>query len=325
MLNGLDPFVLALREVEMDGFRERLNGRYDRSGMRGSGYDRVSQDDRYESDRFDRASRRGAGDGLSQDALSDAVNEVITRSNREQLGIIADYFDEAKADRMESERAIIDAFSHSGAGSSLTGNASGSAVPILVDEQNRETLERIEKVAGRNAELLGESGNKLENNSQTLSEIAGSIGKLISSSEDTKRQIAESVSSPIQDLAGKEDEIIGAVGDNRAILNMIRQDVLNGFAKGEAAEEEAAEKPALLTAEAADNYYKELEDHVHKECVKCYRNVQSALTEQNEETAKGLGKSVSGMRIMVLITLILSAINLLITVLGHFLPGIFPY
>ena len=93
----------------MDGFRERLSGRYDRSGMRSSGYDRMQGEDRYESDRFERASRRS--EGLSQEAVSEAVNDAITRANREQLGVIADFFDEAKADRMESERAIIDALS----------------------------------------------------------------------------------------------------------------------------------------------------------------------------------------------------------------------
>ena len=69
----------------MDGFRERLSGRYDRSGMRGTGYDRMPSDDRYESDRFERTSRRGMGEGISQEALSEAVSEAVTKSNREQL------------------------------------------------------------------------------------------------------------------------------------------------------------------------------------------------------------------------------------------------
>ncbi len=96
----------------MDGFRERLGARYDRSMARGAGYDR-SGDDRYDGDRFERSPRRGAPEGISQEAISEVINEAISKSNREQLDIIADFFDEAKADRMESERAIIDALSHS--------------------------------------------------------------------------------------------------------------------------------------------------------------------------------------------------------------------
>ena len=319
----------------MDGFRDRLNSRYDRSGIRGAGYDRMS-DDRYESDRgdrYERSPRRGASDGINHEAIGDAVSEAVNKSNREQLDVIADFFDEAKADRMESERAIIDAISH-GLGEASPAPVSAHEAPIVVDEQNTETLARIERIVGQNAESLNESSEMLErnvdslrSNSEILNEIRNSIGELISSSEDMKREVASRAASPMQDLtvdfSSEKDEIIGAVGDNRAILNMIRQDVLNGFAKNEPEEDEAADKVVPLSQEAADNYYKELEEHVHKECVKCYRNVQSALTEQNGEANKGLEKSVSGMRIMVLITMLVSIINLLFTLLDHFVPGLF--
>ena len=107
----------------MDGFRERLGGRYDRSGMRGSGYERMPSDDRFESDRYERSPRRGAPE-ISAEAISEAVNEAVTKANQEQLDVIADFFDEAKADRMESERAIIDALSHSIAAASILAKVS---------------------------------------------------------------------------------------------------------------------------------------------------------------------------------------------------------
>ena len=272
------------------------------------------------------------GEGISQEALSEAVSEAVTKSNREQLDVIADFFDEAKADRMESERAIIDALSHSLSEAVSTPAPAApvapapeqTAAPIVVDEQNTETLSRIERIVGQNAESLNETGemlernvNSLRSNSEALNDIKNSIGELLASSEDVKREIATRSAAPMQDLtvdfSAEKDEIIGAVGDNRAILNMIRQDVLNGFARSNA-EEDENEKPALLSADAAANYYKELEEHVHKECVKCYRNVQSALTEQSGEANKGLEKSVGGLRIMVLVTLMLSIVNLAVMV-----------
>ena len=143
----------------MDGFRERLSGRYDRSGMRGTGYDRMPSDDRYENDRFERAPRRGMGDGLSQETISETVSEAVAKSNREQLDVIADFFDEAKADRMESERAIIDALSHS-LNDAVSSSAPAApvapapaqtAAPFVVDEQNTETRARIERIVGQNA------------------------------------------------------------------------------------------------------------------------------------------------------------------------------
>ena len=348
----------------MDGFRERLSGRYDRSGMRSGGYDRGSSEERFENDRYDRGSRRGSSDGISQEALNEAINEAITKANQEQLDVIADFFDEAKADRMESERAIIDAFSH-GLNEAVAAGAAKAApepapapapepapvTPIaVVDEQNAETLSRIERIAGQNAETLNESSEILErnveslrSNAEVLNEIRDSISELKASSEEVRNSSTEIQSSirqsmqelsnrvatpmPMQDLTvdftSEKDEIIGAVGDNRAILNMIRQDVLNGFAKSAAAaEEEAEEKVVPLSAEDAGNYYRELEEHVHKEAVKCYRNVQSALTEQGAEANKGIEKSVSGMRIMVLLAFLFSLASFLIQILNMF--GILP-
>ncbi len=327
----------------MDGFRERLNGRYDRSGMRGSGYERMGGEDRYESDRYERAPRRS--EGISLDALNDTVNDAITKANQEQLNVIADFFDEAKADRMESERAIIDALSHSinDAASARRPDdapamAAGGAAGAQIDGAGAETLARIERIAGQNAESLNESSEMLErsvegirSNTEILNDIRIRLSALESTSDELKSasgdlsdRIRESISEmgsrgpapvamPMQDLtvdfSAEKEEIIGAVGDNRAILNMIRQDVLNGFAKKEAEEESEEGKPVPLSSEDAANYYKELEDHVHKEAVKCYRNVQSALSEQGAEANKGLEKSVAGMRIMVLLALIFGGLG----------------
>lgn len=327
--------ILQPREVKMDGFRERLSGRYDRSQARG-GYERTASDDRYENERYERPSRRNTAEGgISQEAL----NETIAKSNREQLDVIADFFDEAKADRMESERAIIDAFTHgmnelSVKAGSRTEQSEAPAAPIaVVDEQNAETLARIERISGQNAETLNENGeilgrsiDTLRANSEVLNEIRTTMGQILSSSEEVKNasgQLQESIrqsigeisgqASPMQDLTidftEEKNEIIGAVGDNRAILNMIRQDVLNGFARNSESEDEQEEKAAPFSAEDADRYYKELEDHVHKECVKCYRNVQQALTEQSSEANAAVLKSVSGMRIMVLIGMIFGIIG----------------
>ncbi len=321
----------------MDGFRERLSGRYDRLGSRGSGYERMPSDDRFEGDRFERSPRRGAAEGVSQEAITEAVTEAVGKSNREQLDVIADFFDEAKADRMESERAIIDALSHSM--NEITNNLnSKAAVPAaptapaapaaiaepiaVVDEQNAETLARIERIAGQNAETLNENGeilerniNTLRSNSELLSELKNSMDEFQGSIRQSLGEISSRAAAPapVQDLtidfSEEKNEIIGAVGDNRAILNMIRQDVLNGFAKAEAPAEEPEDKVVPLSADDAAAYYKELEEHVHKECVKCYRNVQSALSDQAGEANAGLEKSIAGTRIMVLLAVVFSIIG----------------
>ena len=194
----------------------------------------------------------------------------------------------------------------------------------MVDEANAETLARIERIAGQNAESLSESNEMLVRNVESLRSNAEALNELKNSSSELSDRIMQSLqemsrnSAPaMQDLtvdfSNEKDEIIGAIGDNRAILNMIRQDVLNGFTKNTEEDEEGT--PAPFTAEDAEKLYKELEDHVHKECVKCYRNVQSALAEQNTEESNGLSKSVSGLRIMVLVTLILNVVSLVLYIL----------
>ena len=323
----------------MDGFRERLGSRYDRSGMRNSAYDRSPSDDRFENDRYERPSRRSAAEGISQEALKETVNEAITRANQDQLDIIADYFDEAKADRMESERAIIDALSHSLSEAKVSETPEREAQPAqsappqqvtpiaVVDEENAQTLARIERIAGQNAEAINESSeilerslNSVRSNSELLNEIKSSMEQLEDNIRQSIGEVANRTAAPAQvpeltvDFSEEKNEIIGAVGDNRAILNMIRQDVLNGFAKTEQESDGQEEKVVPLSAEDAGNYYHELEEHVHKECVKCYRNVQSALSEQGAEANKGLEKSVSGMRIMVLVSLIFSVLGVALQV-----------
>ena len=322
----------------MDGFRERLSGRYDRLSTRGSGYERMPSDDRFEGDRFERSPRRGAAEGVSQEAITEAVTEAVGKSNREQLDVIADFFDEAKADRMESERAIIDALSHSM--NEITKNLNSKAneapaapvAPIapaapaepiaVVDEQNAETLARIERIAGQNAEALNENSEILERNVNTLrsnSELLNDLKNTMDEFQGSIRQSVGEISSravapaPVPDLtidfSEEKNEIISAVGDNRAILNMIRQDVLNGFAKTEAAEEDEEEKVVPLSADDADAYYKKLEEHVHSEAVKCYRNMEKKLSEQAGEANSGLEKSIGGTRIMVLLAVVFSIIS----------------
>ena len=326
----------------MDGFRERLGNRYDRSGMRSSAYERSSSDDRYESDRYDRASRRGSSEGISAEVMKETVNEAITKANQEQLDVIADFFDEAKADRMESERAIIDALSHGMGETKAADRLEKTAQPAVseqitpiavVDEENAQTLARIERIAGQNAEALNENGEILErnlsgvrNNSELLGQIKTSIEQLESNIRQSITEAAGRSDAQTSDLtvdfSEEKNEIIGAVGDNRAILNMIRQDVLNGFAKSEQESNEQEEKQVPLSAEDAGNYFSELEEHIHKECVKCYRNVQSALAEQGAEANKGLEKSVSGMRIMVLVSLIFGVLGVALQVCS--ILGLFP-
>lgn len=302
----------------MDGFRERLGGRYDRSDRgdrsdrseraggrsdRGDRYDRASEE-RYSDDRYDRSSRRS--EGVSIDAISDAVD----KSNRDQLGVIADMFDDARADRLESEKAIIDALSNK---LSQGGGSVREVAPAPVATQpavDSEALGRIESLIGRNAESIIEgravserNAASLRVNTELLNELKAGIAEVLKT---------QGVQTDADSASDEKEEILGALSDNRTLLNMLRQEIVNGFANAGANEEETPE--GALTAEVIDKYYKDMEEHVHKECVKCYRNVQSALTEQNAEFEKKVTKSLSGINIFNIVSVVLNVVTIVLLV-----------
>lgn len=244
----------------MEGFRDRMSSRYDRSPER----------DRSDRDRYDRSerSRRSSSDSFD----SDAIAEVIERSNKDQLDVIADFFDEAKDDRLESEKVIVRA----------------------VDD---------------NSQMLAE----LQKAIKSMQDKQGAIP----SKENTQEE--EFFDTPSVDPSAK-DEILRAVIDNKQLLTLIRQDVITvtqhqaqadelaAMAAGAASESEPAVAP--LSADAADKYFKDMEEHVHKENVKCYRNVQAAITEQGGASAQEYNKSLSLVKILSILSLVFSFVTL---------------
>lgn len=338
----------------MDGFRERLTGRY----LRGDREDIQDRNDR-SNDRMDRGSERASmrsdsrydrssdyryegrnRAGSDRDAVSiAAIAEQIDSSNRDQLEVITELFDDAKADRIESEKAIINAISdrleqvqdyidrHEENKEDKT--AEEEVIPTL---PNSEVLDRIERMSSQNAETINENNemlvrsiNSIRANADMLNEIRGSVGSVQMAAEDLKASnvdlaqlIRNSISNQMQTYSQADDssneEILSALSDNRSMLNMLRQDILNGFARSEEADnaEDNNNRSEGLSAEAADKYYKDMEEHVHKECVKCYRNVQSTLEEQNEEAHNKSKKEIGEVRTVAVISL---ALNVVIIVL----------
>lgn len=320
----------------MDGFRERLGGRYDR-GDRSPRNDRYEDryDDRYEDryerpveDRFERSPRR---DSVSIDAINDAIDS----SNRDQLEVIMDMFDEAKADRRESEKAIIETISSKIAANNVVTpeEVVTNAEPVVAADN--ETLSRIERMASQNAETLSESSemlersvNSLRSNTELLNDIKGSLDAMQTMSEDIKYS-NQMVQQSIMEMSNSQnqmapsygesvgsEEILNAVGDNRTLLNMIRQDIITRFDNSNTDTEESDEASEVkpLSAEVADKYYKELEDHVHKECVKCYRNVQSTLQDQNAESLAKTEKSIAGVHTLAVVSIALNVVTIVLIV-----------
>ncbi len=223
----------------MDGFRERLSGRFERSSERGSL-------DRSNADRYERSPRSASG-SLDGSGVK-LVTEVIDKSNTKQLEIISEFFDEAKDERVVIEKEVLQA---------------------------------------------------LDENASLLNEIR------IDLSEQMRVPAPAPVQAPSVDSTAKE-EIMQAVLGNTALLNMVRQEIA---ASKEVPVELAAKEPSF-DMEALGNYFKNMEDHVHKENVKCYRNVQAVVTEESAQATGQTKKNMGSIKILSIISIVLSIVNI---------------
>ncbi|MFT3984598.1 MAG: hypothetical protein QM697_11875 [Lachnospiraceae bacterium] len=240
----------------MDGFRERLSGRFERSSERG-GLDRSG------ADRYERSQRSTAAGNFDGSGIK-VVTEVIDKSNTKQLEIISDFFDEAK-----DERAAI----------------------------GKELLQALDE----NTEILDKSAEMIRHHTELLNDIRVDL----SEQARTPAQTPAPVHVPSVDSTAKE-EIMQAVLGNTTLLNMVRQEIA---ASRKVLAEPSAEE-ASLNMEEIDVYFKNMEDHVHKENVKCYRNVQAVVTEQGAQTVEQTKKSLGTLKVFTIISIVLSIVNI---------------
>lgn len=366
----------------MDGIKDRMSGRYERNHQAESqGYYQGA----YREPEQRPLERPGKSAAVSSLSIEE-INKAINTSNQEQINVLAEYFDEAKADRMESERAIIEALSDRIG--EMISNATISPKEEAVEEEpaeveeavaeevaeevieeepeveeeaeevepmntvpaiDPELLQRIERIVGQNGEGISENEEIASRSLEILrsqSGIINSIKEDIEAIKENQNSSESHVASPDPmpsfsdltiDFSEEKDEIISAVNDNRAILNMIRQDVLNGFSKFETIaeepdpyvveheeeeaekepEEEAAPAPELLSKELGEKHFQSLEELIHSECVKVFKNVKKTIEEENEKAAIETKKTISGLRLFVIISLAINAVSLALLVLQY--------
>lgn len=353
----------------MDGIKDRMSGRYERNHQSESQGVYQGQYREYESRPLERPGRSAAVNNLS----IEEINAAINNSNQEQINVLAEYFDEAKADRMESERAIIEALS--GRIEEMISNVatipetedteeSVEEVEQVVEEEvqpeeevaqenevpaiDPELLQRIERIVGQNGEGISENEEIAQRSLEFLRSQSGILNSIKEDVESIKenQNSAQPYVAPVVapepslsdltiDFSEEKDEIISAVSDNRAILNMIRQDVLNGFAKFESIAEEPEDEyavlheeepapeaetepaPELLSKELGEKRFQAVEDLIHSECVKVFKNVKKTIEEENEKAAIETKKTISGLRLFVIVSLAINAITFVLLVLMY--------
>lgn len=313
----------------MDGFRDRLN--------RGPA-------ERGSYDRYERTSRRSREYAAPAGGASvDEIAQILEDANEKQLDVIQDLFEDAKDDRFESEKQILTALDDVIAAVNAVSVAPSkeeveevTVAPVVArDEEEAQTIEEILRTVNSNSDLLAQFAEEqlpmlVRGNSSILNQIRDSLDEkdellreILRNSERT-----QDVVTPVNTSAGNE-EVLNAANTNNALLNALRSEVAAVQAEirstSERISQKADEDNAPLDSEdtftkaQADEMYKNMEDVVHGECVKVYRNVQKVLEDQNTAVADTVKKGVGGVKGLVIINIVLALLNLialLVNILG---------
>lgn len=304
----------------MDGFRDRLN--------RGT-------QERGTYDRYERTSRRGMYSQGSQSGPSiDEIAQLVDESNGKQLEVINDLFEDAKDDRFESEKQILAAIDEliETVNREEAKEDDDSRYEVRNEDDGlytelKASSEEILRTVNSNSDLLQQFAEEqlpmlIRGNSSILNQIR----EALSDQEDMIKKISDEIERTSENNVGVNtsngnEEVLNVASTNNALLNALRSDVAGIQAEirnttdrlSKKADEENSplDDEDVLTKSKAEDMYKKLDESIHNDCVKVYRNVQKLMEEQNAGADDSIKKSIGGLRLLSIINLILLLLNLL--------------
>lgn len=304
----------------MDGFRDRLN--------RGT-------QERGTYDRYERTSRRGMYSQGSQSGPSiDEIAQLVDESNGKQLEVINDLFEDAKDDRFESEKQILAAIDEliETVNREEAKEDDDSRYEVRNEDDGlytelKASSEEILRTVNSNSDLLQQFAEEqlpmlIRGNSSILNQIR----EALSDQEDMIKKISDEIERTSENNVGVNtsngnEEVLNVASTNNALLNALRSDVAGIQAEirnttdrlSKKADEENSplDDEDVLTKSKAEDMYKKLDETIHNDCVKVYRNVQKLMEEQNAGADDSIKKSIGGLKLLSIINLILLLLNLL--------------
>ena len=318
----------------MDGFRDRMN--------RGTS-------ERGSYDRYERTARRSSYGSAAPAGLSaEEVSQIIDDNNAKQLDVITDMFEDAKDDRLESEKQILTAIDDviaAVAENRAEIAAMAEREPAVPEEEvqapvyapqepvDSPATEEILRTVASNSDLLQQFAEEqlpmlVRGNSSILNQIREDLAE----KDEVLREILEKASQQQAPVAYEapsassgNEEILSAAANNNALLNALRSEVaavqteIRRTSDKLSAKADAENTPLdtddAFTKTQADEMYKALEEDIHGECVKVYRNVQKVIEDQSVATIEGVKASVGGIKGLTVVNLLLLIVNLAALVL----------
>lgn len=203
-------------------------------------------------------------------------------------------------------------------------------IEAIVEKSNHIQMEEIADCFDDTKGYINKSEetiiSAIENNTSKIDELEKSLTMLksisVETAEDNKEE--EFFDAPSVDPSAMK-EILRAIDDNKSLLTLIRQDLINisqhqveAIKSMDESEEKEVIPANYLTTEQADMLFKKLEEHVHSENVKCYRNVQAALSDHDSEGIQTFLKALTGVKVVSIISLLTSLSTLALLVIYVF-------
>lgn len=236
--------------------------------------------------------------------LEDAVFKAGTSSVKEEQG-----FSKSEENAIRVEENLV----------KITENAlkSEQVLSRMVENavKTEDTLGRIEGGLGKTDQAL----SRIENASERAEQAIGRIGENAVKTEDVLGRMEENTTRT-QQVLGKVTENAAKSEEN---MTKVEELLAEGIAKIEAMQVQGGSQntedlQALLSElkQVQAEQFEQLSDHVHKENVKVYRNVQAAVVEENGKQNDAIAKPVNALAGKLGAILGISAVALLASVAG---------
>ena len=120
------------------------------------------------------------------------------------------------------------------------------------------------------------------------------------------RELSESNKEEILKAVCSNGDLLKQVLENTDLLKTIKEELVD-----KKVEEEKEKDENTFDKITAEKAFIDLEDHVHKENVKCYRNVQAAMEEMDEKTYGKLKKGMDTLKGLLIAAIVFGAANLI--------------
>jgi len=325
----------------MDGFRDRMNrggsergsyDRYDRSARRSTSYGAPAassvstedimqvvddsnakqlevigdffedaKDDRYESEKQILS---------ALDDMMAAISEIEKSQAELKEEVLAE---ETKAAEVAETAPLYDPYETS-----------------AEDEAKDEKADEILRAVNSNADLLAQFAEEqlpmlVRGNSSILNQIRETVDEQDEAIQRILEEVRISAANnaqavPTEAPSTSNAEVMDAAAANNALLNAIRSDIAgiqseirtttDRISANADANNEPLDSEDTFTKREADELFKNIEESVHGECVKVYRNITKLLEEQKSTEPDALKKGLTSVKIFVLINILIGLLNL---------------